>query len=121
MSYFPSASGTYTPTLTSVQNIAASTAYSCQWFRSGSIVTVSGKVDIDPTLASTSTRLGISIPIASDFSADAECAGTASCPQVDGLVAAIFGDDTNNRAQIQYETTDTSNRSFYFTFTYRII
>src|SRR5439155_66361 len=43
------ASGTYTPTLTNSVNVAASTAYTCQYLRVGSVVTVSGQMDIDPT------------------------------------------------------------------------
>lgn len=120
MSYFPVNSGTYTPTLTHVQNVSASTAYVCHWTMTGDVYTVSGKVDIDPTLSSTSTRIGISLPVSVTLDADSELVGTAACPNVDGLVAAIIGDDTNDRAQLQYETTDTANRSFYFTFSFRM-
>src|SRR5438552_1367658 len=37
-------SGSYTPRLTNVANLSASTAYTCQWMRVGNTVTVSGKV-----------------------------------------------------------------------------
>lgn len=114
------AAGTYTPTLTGVANVAASTAYSAQYMRVGATVTVSGKVDIDPTSA-VLTQLGISLPIASNLGSQEHCAGTASCSAVAGLSAAIVGDSTNDRAQIEWTAVDTANRSFYFTFTYRII
>src|SRR3989304_10106925 len=58
-------SGTYTPTLTNGTNVAASTAFECQWMRIGSVVCVRGKFNLDPTSANTTTILGISLPVAS--------------------------------------------------------
>lgn len=57
-------SGTYTPTLTNVVNISASTAYQAQYLQVGNTVTVSGRVDIDPVVTATATQLGISVPVA---------------------------------------------------------
>lgn len=113
--------GTYTPTLTNVANLAASTAYSCQYMRVGNTVTVSGKVDIDPTVTATLTRLGISLPIASNLGAQEQCAGTAVASGIASQSAAILGDATNDRAQLEYISTDITNQSMYFTFTYRVI
>ena len=115
------ASGTYTPTLTNVANLDASTAYEAQYMRVGSVVTVSGRVDIDPTLAATSTQLGISLPIASNLGATEDCAGTAFCTAVAGMGAAILGDAANNRAQLQYISSDINNQPMYYTFTYGVI
>lgn len=112
--------GTYTPTLTNVANLDASTAYACQYIRIGSIVTVSGKVDVDPTAAG-SVQLGISLPVASNLANANECAGTAAASGIAGQSAAILGDTTNDRAQLQYVAVDTTNQSMYFSFTYRII
>lgn len=114
------ASGTYTPTLTNVANVAASTAYACQWMRVGNVVSVSGKVDIDPTLAATSTQLGISLPIASDITAAEGCSGTAFASGVAGQGAAIVGDSTNDRAQMQWVSSDITNQPMYFSFQYLI-
>lgn len=115
------ASGTYTPTLTNVANLAASTAYQCQYLRVGTVVTVSGKVDVDPTLAATSTQLGISLPIASNLGAAEDCAGTAFSPTIAGQGAAILGDAANNRAQMEWISGDITNQPMYFTFSYEII
>lgn len=115
------AHGTYTPTLTNVANLAASTAYSCQYLRVGNTVTVSGRVDVDPTAATTSTQLGISLPVASNLANTNECAGTAFASGIAGQGAAILGDATNNRAQMQWVSGDVTNQAMYFTFTYRII
>lgn len=114
------ASGTYTPTLTNVTNISASTAYACQYMRVGNVCTVSGKVDIDPTAAG-AIELGMSLPIASNLAAQEQCAGT-----VVGVTALddalwIEGDATNNRAAIKCTAIGVANHSNYFTFTYLII
>ena len=127
-------SGLYTPTLTNVANISANTAYECQYIRVGSIVTVSGKLDVDPTSSNTITQLGISLPVASNLGAAEDCAGTGACPTISGQAYAILGDATNNRAELQWLTNinmvisetapspmNTANQSVYFTFTYTII
>lgn len=115
-------SGTYTPTLTNVANIDASTAYVCQYVRLGDVVHVSGRVDIDATAAAaTLTQLGVSLPIASDFANSQECAGTGVFPGVQSSCAAVLGDTTNNRAQIQYLSASAANNGMFFSFTYRII
>lgn len=115
------AQGTYTPTLTNVANLDASTAYSCQYMRVGNTVTVSGRVDIDPTLTATSTQLGISLPIASALANANELGGASASPTIVSQSAAILGDATNDRAQLQYMSTDVTNQAMYFSFTYRII
>ena len=114
------ASGTYTPTLTNVTNISASTAYVCQYMRVGSVVTVSGKVDIDAT-AGGAIELGMSLPIASDFSAEENCGGLAICETANEDTIAIFADSTNDRATFQSNKGGASNHGHHFTFTYRII
>lgn len=113
-------SGIYTPTLTNVANVAASTAFACQYMRVGDVVTVSGQVDIDPTTISTLTQLGMSLPIASNFTLNAQCGGTGSTAGVAGQVIAVQGDTTNDRAQFAYICSDTANRSVNFSFTYLI-
>jgi lysophospholipase L1-like esterase len=112
-------SGTYTPTLTNVANVAASTAYSCQYSRVGTVVTVSGEVDIDPTTTLTLTQLGISLPIASNLTATNELGGTSADDL--GTAARVAGDATNNRAEVRMTPVDVTNRRFSFTFTYRIL
>lgn len=115
------AQGTYTPTLTNVANLDASTAYQCQYLRVGATVTVSGRVDVDPTLAATSTQLGISLPVASNFGAIEDCAGVAFASGIAGQGAAILADVANDRAQLQYVSGDVTNQGMYFSFTYQVI
>ena len=112
-------SGFYTPTFTNVANLT-STAVLCQYFRdsshAGGIQIVSGKVNVDPTLTATSTQLGISLPFASAITASANCAGTAAAPGIAGQVAAILGDVTNARAQMQWISADVTAQDMYFQF-----
>jgi hypothetical protein len=114
------AATTFTPGLTNVTNVAASTAYQGQYIRIGNIVVASGKVDIDPTAAG-QVVLGIALPVASNIGAQEDCAGAAVSPAVAGLSAAILGDATNNRAQLEYIAVDIANRSFYYIYLYEVI
>lgn len=117
---------TYTPTLTSVTNVAASTAYVAQYMRIGTIVFVSGSCDIDPTAAApTATELGVSLPVASNFAALENCSGAGAAPAGGGATTAeaiaIVADSTNDRASLQFFATNTGNHRVTFNFMYRII
>ena len=114
------ASGTYTPTLTNVTNLSASTAYQCQYMRVGSTVTVSGRVDIDPTAAG-AVELGITLPVASNFGAIEDCAGVAAASGIAGQAAAIAADIANDRAKLVYVAVDLTNQPMYFNFSYQVI
>lgn len=114
------AAGTYTPTLTNVTNLSASTAYQCQYLRVGATVTVSGRADVDPTAAA-ATELGVSLPVASNLGASEDCAGVGALAATSTENTIILGDTTNNRASIQWVATDLANTAMYFTFTYQVI
>lgn len=115
-------SGTYTPTLTNVSNVAASTAYQCQYMRVGNVVTVSGRVNIDATTTSTNTTLGVSLPIASNF-ASAQNAGGSFAPSAAALSASgvVFADTTNDRASFRILIDSAAANDYYFMFTYLVI
>jgi hypothetical protein len=117
----PITSGTYTPTLTNVANLGASTAFECQYLRVGSVVTVSGKVDVDPTAGAATTRLGISLPIASNFGASEDLGGVAFSSITFGEGAAMFADATNDRAEMRWVNGANGNFAMHFTFTYAVI
>lgn len=116
-------SGKYTPVLTNVANLDASTAYECQWLRVNDVVTVSGKVDVDPTAPAAATQLGISLPpfAPSNFAAAEQCAGAAAASAIAGQVAAIRADAANDRAEMVWTAGDITNQPMYFSFTYRMI
>lgn len=114
-------SGTYTPTLTAVANVSASTAFACQYLRVGATVTVSGRVDIDPTTTLVATQLGMSLPIASALTTAQQCAGVAFASAIQQQGAAIVGDAANDRAEVQFIPVDVTNQPYYFTFTYQVL
>lgn len=113
--------GTYTPTLTNAANLAASTAFQCQFLRVGRTVTVGGRVDVDPTLAATATQLGISLPVASNFGATEDCGGCAFASGIAAQGAGIRADAANDRAEMVWISGDITNQPMYFTFTYQVI
>lgn len=114
-------SGFYTPTLTNVTNLTASTVYDATYTRIGNVVTVAGRVEIDPTTPASLTELGISLPIASNIAGLEGVCGTAAASGIAGQCAAIIGDATNNRAQMTWIAGDITNQSMYYTYQYYII
>ena len=117
------ASGTYTPTLTGVTNVASSTAYPCQYMRVGNTVTVSGLVELTPTANNTQTTIRISLPISSAFVNNYELGGTAHTigNTTAGHGASIEADATNDEALMDYYETHGVSDTFTFTFTYQVI
>lgn len=114
------AHGTYTPTLTNTTNLDASTARQCTYSRVGNTVTVAGQLDLDPTAAG-AVLLGISLPVASNFSTAYQLGGTASAVAIAGQTAGIEADATNDRASLRFIAVDTTNQTMAFTFTYEVI
>jgi len=112
-------SGTYTPTLTNVGNISVSTPYTAQYMRVGNTVTVSGKVDMTVT-STTTTTLGISLPIASALTTEEQCAGTAFNQSVSGLGAGISADATNDRATLKWNSNTAGGVTMFYTYTYLV-
>lgn len=114
------ASGTYTPTVTDVANITDTTTFLCYYLRIGSIVHVSGRIEVNPTTGSTATSFYITLPIASNFSAVEQAAG--GMHSADGQHAMIEADAANNAALFQYDCdSGAANTEFSFNFSYRII
>ena len=112
-------SGLYVPTLTSVANINSSSPFQCHYIVNGDVVTVSLKVTITPTAAaSTTTQLGVSLPIASNLAATEDATGTLISQF--NVVAAVLADATNDRVTVQFASTNTSANVLYGQFSYRI-
>lgn len=112
-------SGTYTPTLTGVTNVSASTPNLCQFMRVGNVVTVSGSLAVTPS-ATGATKLGISLPIATATNVAQGVAGVATCATIAGEVAVIDEDITNKRAQMDWVNISATNHTMFFTFTYLV-
>lgn len=120
------ATGTYTPTLTNGANVAASTAKVCQWMSvtdptsSLRVVTVSGYLEIDPTLTATATTLTMDLPICSAFTAEEQAGGVFFCSTVSGLGGGIYTANATSTVIFSFVTTDINNLKFRFTFTYKV-
>lgn len=114
-------SGTYTPTLTNVTNIAASTAAVCQWMRVGDVIAVSGSVDIDPTAAGACT-LRMSLPVASNFTATSQAGGTFSTTTAgqsdNGSIIANIALDV---FEFRFNAVNIANATYSFSVTYRVL
>lgn len=115
------ASGTYTPTLTNVTNIASSTASPCQWIRVGNVVTVSGLVTFTANTTGSPIELGISLPIPSNLTVASNCAGVGSQEQYGNVAVVISGDTVNDRASLRTFWAVNSPVDHFFTFTYTVL
>lgn len=113
--------GVYQPASTSVANLDAISLTSAQYFRIGSGVTVSGRFTADPTLAATRTTFGLSLPLASLFTASDNLAGVAFSGNIAGMGAEACADETNDRAQIFWISGDITSQVWSYTYTYQVI
>lgn len=112
-------SGTYVPTVTLVTNVAAATAATAQYIRVGSVVHVSGKINIDLT-AGGAAEVALSIPVVSDFSGTENCAGSG-CAGLVGIPVDVRADVTNNRASFNLNTANTAANDYFYSYTYVIV
>lgn len=113
--------GSYTPTLAALANVDAFTAFLCNWQRYGDMVSVSGRVDVDPTASATLTQLYISLPIASTFVSAQDAAGLAIASNVAGQGGGIYADTISPRVILQYVPTGAASQPMFFTMSYRIL
>lgn len=114
--------GTYTPTITNVTNVSTTTPQIWQWLRVGNTVTMSGRVDVTATVgAGTLTTIGISLPVASNFSTGVQCAGAGGAGYNPIATALITADATNNRAQLSFYASGTASVAVLCTMTYLVV
>lgn len=115
------AGSTYTPVAANDVNLdSLPTMFAAQYIRLGDVVTVSGRFTSDATAGATSTSFTMTLPVASDFTALADCAGVAASPTSAGACAAIYADTTNNVAKVQWVSGSTASQDHFFQFTYQI-
>jgi len=115
------ASGSYTPTLTNVTNVAASTARLCTWSRLGNSVTVSGQLNIDLTTTLLASEVGMSLPIPSALTTAFQLGGTANSTSSQSIWA-IQADATNDRAQFKATgIVPVTNDTYTFIFKYEVL
>lgn len=112
--------GTYTPTLSNTTNVTSSTPALCHYFKIGNQVTVTGKVGIS-TPAAVATVLGISLPIASNFSATTDAAGVASSIAALASFPYVEANTTTDIAELKFLSQGNISSTVFFTFTYTVI
>ena len=114
-------SGTYTPSATSITNIASSTSRKSNWSRVGTIVTVAGT----ETLTTTSnglTELGLSLPVPSNFGTTYEASGNAVSNITTAHYGVIFANVANNYVILQFDHSGAAGESdFHYTYSYEVI
>lgn len=108
--------GAYIPTITNVSNILSSAiADSLLYTVQGNIVTIFGKVTMNPNAAG-SMSIRITLPVASNFTNTTQLFGTATQFFGNGV---LEGDDTNDQALITIPTG--LGGDFYINFRYKIL
>jgi hypothetical protein len=116
-------SGTYTPTLTNGAGVTSSTAGTGMYQRVGNIVT--GFVDYTATgtTEGVSGTVGVSLPIASNFTAATDVFGgygVARSGETIASLEAVSADTTNDRFTVVATLTDLSARTVRIDFQYII-
>ena len=114
-------SSNYTPTITGVTNVAASSALVCYYLRVGTTVTVFGGATIDPT-ATGLVVFRVSLPVASNFAVNYQCVGSCGRPGGVGDEAGVVDADvTNDEARVAYTAAVITSHTVVFRFSYQII
>lgn len=115
--------GTWITTLTGVTNVTSVTdlSYSySKFFRVGNMVHCSIALTIQPT-AIALTKVGVDLPIASDFVSIYDCIGNGNKKSAGNFTGMIVqADTTNNRAEIQFYPNGTSADDYWVEFTYQV-
>jgi hypothetical protein len=107
-------SGSYTPTISGTVNLTATTAFATAYMRVGNVVTVAGRVQIDPTIAGVITFV-LTLPINSAMTG--QPGGGTGHSGTDSFVFAPFA---ANQFYCSGVTTNTADHGLFFSFTYEI-
>lgn len=96
------AGATYSPTFTNVANASSTSGTGFQYLRVGSTVIVYGTIDSTDTSLGVTTKIGITLPVASNFTAAADCRGLSDVINSSAWAGPVVGDGTNDRAEAQW-------------------
>lgn len=113
---------TYSPTLTCLANCTSPTAaQGCQYISVGTVVSVSCSITYSQTANGATTRIGVTLPIASNLTSNQQLAGSSADP--DSASSAAFGvdgDATNDRAELRGIAVGTGTKAQMMVFMYRV-
>lgn len=121
------ASGTFTPTLTSVANVngSATVVSTFLWSRIGNKVHVTGRISVQVTTINSLTSVGMSLPVSSTLGAAGKLNGigaiTSTVLSAGTSPGDISGDTTNNRAQLNFTTSISAAADWRVDYSYEVI
>lgn len=113
--------GTYSPSTTNDTNVSSSSGGTCTYMRMGNVVTVGCSPTLTCTTgAGTLTRLNISLPVASNFTATEDLTGTfGSTTTTVNENGIVIADTTSDDAELVFYCNSTSaGRGMKLTFQY---
>jgi len=119
-------SGLYVPSLTNTTNVSSSSIPydgNFQWIKVGSVVTVSGILNVTPTTSGLNTQLDIDLPVGTSIAAYGEEGRLAGLGvmllTLTSLAVKIYG--VSNKARLEFLASDTSANDVAVSFTYRVV
>lgn len=119
--------GAYTPSSTSLENIASVDSLTATFMRIGDLVTVFFRITATPTAgAGTETNLTISIPVAVDFTSSGDLYGSGVTRDIIVGVspfyesAIISADPSNDGADIHFKAQNTNRHLIQGSFSYQV-
>lgn len=114
-------SGTYTPSATNVANVSSSSPQTARWVRVGDQVTVYGRISIDPITTATSTRVRVSLPVASNLGSSNDLAGVCVGDLSDESAGHIVADTANDEAIIEAYPVSILQHTYAYSYSYTVI
>lgn len=114
--------GSYTPVGVLGANAAVITPAMAYWTRVGPYVHVFGRVSVDAALTDTRTIFYLDLPVASNFSTNAQLCGTFAGNYGGATNAGVIvGDVSNDRAIFDIVVQSASEREYYYQYSYVIV
>lgn len=117
--------GTYTPVATVGTNVSSASTLSAKYTRVGNIVTVCGQMSVATTAAAnTESRVQITLPISSNIAAGNDVLGVCVQKPSGGTAiggGVIQGDPATDRAELVFNSTQTSASNLSYSFQYTVL
>lgn len=109
-------SGTYTPVRSNEINLDTVVIPGIAfWMRIDNVVFVSGDVAVvDPELVATVTSFELTIPIASNFSAESDASGDFTCGSIAGMGGAVKASIANNTIVVFFISSSLTSETWSY-------
>lgn len=111
----------YSPTPTSVANLDSTPLVGvASYTRVGNVVTVQGRITMDPTTISTLTQARLSLPIPSNFSDTDQASGIFGNRGV-AITGSIMSVAATDDVIFEFTCVDTASRNYVYIYQYRVL